>query len=259
MAAVNGGTASTDRRFFNAPDIVRTAYAGAAFDAILLGSGDRTNPNDADDPNDPNSPAVDNQFYMFRDLAINPYFTDAPTAGECGADPPDPDFRCRLPLNPADLYDVTANLIESGSPDEQNAAREALAAANGWRLDLLDNGEKSLSRSLTIEGKVYFTTFSPASSLVNVCEPASGTARLYVVDLLTAVAEEDSDSNGNTDRSWIIGTLLPDTPAPHFGSDGEIRLLLPPGSGGDGSIGSPYLTGSSIPAPYGSYWYREEY
>ncbi len=56
LAAVNGGTAATDRRFFNAPDVVRTSYAGAAFDAILIGSGDRTNPNEMDDPNDPISP-----------------------------------------------------------------------------------------------------------------------------------------------------------------------------------------------------------
>ena len=77
---VNGGTAATDRRFFNAPDVVRTAYAGAAFDAILIGSGDRTNPNDMDNPSDANDPAVDNQFYMLRDEAINPYFTAAPAS-----------------------------------------------------------------------------------------------------------------------------------------------------------------------------------
>jgi len=259
IAAVNGGTAGTDRRFFNAPDVVRTAHLGVAFDAILIGSGDRTNPNDLDDPADPNDVAVQNQFYMFRDRAINPYFTDAPSAAECNADPPSVDFRCRLPLAPDDLYDVSPNLVQAGTAEEQSAAQAALLAADGWRLDLPNNGEKVLARSITIAGKVYITTYTPRSVNANVCEPVAGQGRLYVLNLFNAGAEVDFDSNGNTDRSWIIGEILPDTPSPHFGEDGQIRLLLPPGSGGGGIINSPFITGESLPSPYGSYWYREEY
>jgi type IV pilus assembly protein PilY1 len=259
MAEVNGGTAGTDRRFFNAPDVVRTAHSGVAFDAILIGSGDRTNPNDMDNPADPNDVAVDNQFYMFRDRAINPYFTDAPSSDDCNADPPSVDFRCQLPLDPNDLYDVSANRIQLGTADEQSAAQAALLAASGWRLDLPNNGEKVLARSITISGRVYISTYTPQSVNENTCEPVSGLGRLYVLNLFNAGAEVDFDGNGNTDRSWIIGEILPDTPSPHFGEDGEIRLLLPPGSGGGGIIDSPFLTGASLPGPYGSYWYREEY
>jgi len=167
--------------------------------------------------------------------------------------------RSVLPLESNDLYDVTPDLVQTGTTAEQAAAQAALAAADGWRLDLEADGEKSLSRSLTIAGKVYFTTFAPEASTANVCEPVPGTARLYVLNLFDARAEQDFDSNGNTDRAWIIGSLLPDTPSPHFGSDGEIRLLLPPGSSGGGTISSPFLTGASLPTPYGTYWYREEY
>lgn len=259
VASVNGGTRATDRRFFNAPDVVRTAHSGAAFDAILIGSGDRTNPNDMDDPNDPGLMAVDNQFYMIRDEATNPYFTEAPTVSDCGATPPSVDFRCQLPLDPNDLYDVTTNDIQLGTTSEQAAAQAALASAHGWRLDLQADGEKALARSITINGKVFFTTFSPDSGLENVCEPIPGTGRLYVVDLYNASAEVDFDANGNTERSWIIGAILPDTPSPHFGEDGVIRLLLPPGSGGGGEIISPFLTGGSVPRPRGTYWFREEY
>jgi len=259
IAEVNGGTADTDRRFFNAPDVVRTAHTGAAFDAILIGSGDRTNPNDLDDPADPNDVAVQNQFYMFRDRAINPYFTDAPSAADCNADPPSVDFRCQLPLDPNDLYDVTPNLIQTGTADEQSAAQAALFAASGWRLDLPNNGEKVLARSITIAGRVYITTYTPTLVNENACEPVAGLGRLYILNLFNAGAEVDFDNNGNTDRAWIIGEILPDTPSPHFGEDGEIRLLLPPGSGGGGIINSPFLTGASLPTPYGSYWYREEY
>ncbi|MCB1699228.1 MAG: hypothetical protein KDI14_00100 [Halioglobus sp.] len=258
LARVNEGTVATDRRFFNAPDVVRTTYAGVPFDAILIGSGDRTNPNDLGNPDDLNPQPVENQFYMFRDMAINPYFGAAPSASDCGADPPDPDFRCSLPLMPDDLYDVTPNLLRSLDAEERNAAQAALAAASGWRLDLEAAGEKSLARSLTIGGKVYFTTFSPAVVSATACTPLAGTGRLYVVNLANATDVEDFDNDGNTDRFWAIGELLPDTPSPHFGSDGEIRLLLPPG-GGSGSIGSPFLTGTTIPRPYGSYWFQEEY
>ncbi|MEM6583261.1 MAG: hypothetical protein AAF699_18435 [Pseudomonadota bacterium] len=260
LADMNGGTRATDRRFFNAPDVVRTAYAGAAFDAILIGSGDRTNPNDIDDPNDPNLVAVDNQFYMIRDKATNPYFTEEPlpSSSECTAAEPS-DFRCYLPLDPNDLYDVTDNDIELGTEAEQSAAEAALIAADGWRLDLEANGEKALASSITIAGQVFFTTFSPESGAANICEPIPGAGRLYVVDLATAAGVIDFDNNGNTDRAWIIGALLPDTPSPHFGEDGQIRLLLPPGSGGGGEVISPFLTGGSVPKPRGNYWFREEY
>jgi len=203
--------------------------------------------------------AVDNQFYMIRDEATNPYFTAAPTVSDCSATPPSVDFRCQLPLDPNDLYDVTANDIQLGTTAEQAAAQAALASANGWRLDLQADGEKALARSITINGKVFFTTFSPDSAVVNVCEPLPGTGRLYVVDLYNAGAEVDFDGNGNTERSWVIGAILPDTPSPHFGEDGVIRLLLPPGSGGGGEIISPFLTGGSVPQPRGTYWFREEY
>tara|TARA_R110002110_G_scaffold415765_1_gene655143 strand:- start:22427 stop:26056 length:3630 start_codon:yes stop_codon:yes gene_type:complete len=245
LAAMNGGTDATDRRFFNAPDIVRTTYKGQSVDAILVGSGDRTNPNATD---------VSNEFYMIRDKQTEPYFTPAPTTGECTGPDPVEDFRCVLPLGPGDLYDVSDNLIQEGDTTEKDTAKAALLASNGWRLPLRFSGEKSLSRSLTIDGKVYFTTFSPDPGLSSICEPSPGTGRLYVVDLLDASAENDGDNNNvfeDVDRSRIIGSLIPDTPSPHFGKDGEIRLLLP---------GQPPIeTGSSLRAPYGSYWYREEY
>ena len=250
LANMNGGTAATDRRFFNAPDIVRTKFAGGVFDAVLIGSGDRTNPKATDN---------DDQFYMIRDEQIRPYFTARPTVAQCGANPPPDDFRCELPLDPSDLFDVTSNIIQTGNAAQKAAALTALADANGWRLDLQADGEKSLSRSLTIDGKVYFGTFSPDTSVNLVCEPVPGDGRLYVVDLLTAGEVIDFNGDNDKERSWIVGSLIPDTPSPHFGTDGEIRLLLPPGSGGGGAMSNPFLTGASVPPPYGEYWYREEF
>jgi type IV pilus assembly protein PilY1 len=254
LADMNNATSANpedDRRFFNAPDVVRTSYADTVFDAVLIGSGDRTNPNATD---------VDNQFYMIRDEQVSPYFTVRPTQAACDdtVDPID-DFRCDLPLVPSDLYDATSNLIQSTDTTVSGQAAVDLAAARGWRIDLQDDGEKSLSRSLTIAGKTYFGTFAPADGLADMCEPDEGTGRLYVVNLLDAGANFDFDNDSDFERSWAIGSLIPDTPSPHFGEDGVIRLLLPPGSGGGGNMSNPFLTGASLPDPYGEYWYREEY
>lgn len=255
LFAANGGTKATDRRFFNAPDIVRTTIAGERVDAVLLGSGDRTNPAEVDDPNDPANPAVDNQFYMIKDRQVLPYVA-AVDPDRCDEDPTY-DFRCDdyYPLDPNSLYPV----LDFNPDDPQEVA--ALEARDGWALDLTENGEKSLARSLTIAGRVYFTTFTPNPEVSQVCEPEPGTGRLYIVDLFdaTPVVDFDPDENDGTERSWIIGELIPDTPSAHIGSDGEIRLLLPPGEGDGGPVGNPFETGASLPDPYGSYWYREEY
>ena len=247
LASFNGGTAATDRRFFNGPDVVPTLQDGVLYDAILIGSGDRTNPTATD---------VDNQFYMIRDQWTRPYFTPVPS------DCPDPsvDFRCELPLEVTDLYDVTdETALLAGSTEEQAAANAALTAANGWRLDLQASGEKSLSRPITIAGRVFFTTFSPDPAVQNLCTPSPGDGRLYAVDLKYGLATQSFDNDSDYERSWIIGSLIPETPSPHFGSDGEIRLLLPPGAGGDGGASNPFITGARLQQPYGSYWYREEY
>lgn len=247
LANLNGGTAATDRRFFNGPDVAPTLYGGVPYDAIMIGSGDRTNPNGTD---------VDNQFYMIRDTAITPYFDPIPA--DCSD--PSVDFRCELPLDASDLFDVTSEAqFEEGTLDQQLAARNSVLAANGWRLDLEAVGEKSLSRSITIAGRIFFTTFSPDPVEENVCVPNPGDGRLYAIGLPYGLATQSFGDENDYQRSWIIGSLIPDTPSPHFGSDGEIRLLLPPGAGGQGGAGNPFLTGASLQRPFGSYWYREEY
>ncbi|MFK8051051.1 MAG: pilus assembly protein [Halioglobus sp.] len=251
LAELNGGTAITDRRFFSAPDVVNTRSGNEAFDAVLIGSGDRTNPKATD---------VLNRFYMIRDTQLTPYTTAHPTTTDCAL-PTATDFRCDLPLRDGtgsnnQFYDATSNIIQTGNASQQTAAKTALDAANGWYIDLAATGEKAVARSLTIDGRVFFTTFSPDAAQLNLCVPTPGTARLYAVGLQDASEVVDFNADSNYERSWVIGSLVPDTPSPHFGSDGEIRLLLPPGSG---TIGNPFETGASLPAPYGSYWFQEDY
>ncbi len=255
MFAANGGKKRTDRRFFSAPDLVRTTFEGSAVEAILIGSGDRTNPGELDDESDVNNPSVDNQFYMIRDKQVNPYYT-ALDNSLCTTEP-DHDARCRMPMSPNGLYDATSNLLQDGTAAQKIAAQEGLSAASGWLLNLLANGEKSLAEALTIDGKVYFTTFAPDAQVINICEPSPGTGRLYNVGLQGATSVMDFDGDDNYDRLLLVGGLIPDTPSAHFGEDGKIRLLLPPGVSSTNVAGNPLKTNSRIPAPYGSYWHMD--
>jgi type IV pilus assembly protein PilY1 len=114
IAALN--TSSTDshagdRRFFNAVDVVRTRDSYATFDALLIGSGDRENPN-----------ATNNRdrLYMLRDRQTSPYTTAAPNSSACSAG--SADFRCSLPITDSGLYDASANLLQVGTAAQKAAA-----------------------------------------------------------------------------------------------------------------------------------------
>ncbi|GAB3315951.1 pilus assembly protein [Haliea atlantica] len=250
LASLNRGGTSTDRRFFNAPDVVRIRFDGRPVDAVLIGSGDRTNPNATD---------VDNRFYMIRDYQISPYTGARPSTADCGGDSAG-DNRCLLPYTDTSFYDITSNLLNSEQEDEQTAALEGLRSANGWRLDLGGDGEKVLAKSLTLDGTVYVTTFTPNNLLddINVCEPNSGSGRLYAIDLF----------NGGR-YVMPLGPIIPDTPSVHFGDDGRIRLLLPPGAppggpggddpGGDRCEGGVCDIDLVLRPPYGIHWFQEQY
>tara|TARA_R100001509_G_scaffold50570_4_gene27794 strand:+ start:850 stop:4686 length:3837 start_codon:yes stop_codon:yes gene_type:complete len=250
LASLNRGGTSTDRRFFNAPDVVRIRFDGRPVDAVLIGSGDRANPNATD---------VDNRFYMIRDYQISPYTGARPSTADCGGDSAG-DNRCLLPYTDTSFYDITSNLLNSEQEDEQTAALEGLRSANGWRLDLGGDGEKVLAKSLTLDGTVYVTTFTPNNLLddINVCEPNSGSGRLYAIDLF----------NGGR-YVMPLGPIIPDTPSVHFGDDGRIRLLLPPGAppggpggddpGGDRCEGGVCDIDLVLRPPYGIHWFQEQY
>ncbi len=246
LATFNGGSPSSDRRIFNRPDVVRVRLEGEAVDAIIIGTGDRTNPNATD---------VDNRIYMIRDLATSPYSTTRPTAGACVA-PNVLDFRCGWPISESDLYDISGNAITVGTSEEISAAIESLRAADGWLFELPYAGEKSLASSITINGKAYVPTFTASSlfSDINACVPESGTGQMYVIDIY------DGDR-----RAINLGPIIPDTPSLHFYEDGTIRILLPLGAppasieGMVECVGGVCDLNESIRPPYGNYWFEEAY
>jgi type IV pilus assembly protein PilY1 len=243
FAQLNGGTIATDRRFFNAVDVVRIRTQDQAADVVMIGSGDRANPLGTD---------VNNAFYLLRDFQTAPYNTDAPAT--CDPDDLDyvADFRCALPLQTGNLFDITSDVLNSGTVQEIADAKAALAGAAGWQLRLTGDGEKSLSDSITIEGKVAFTTFTPAEMVTTGvdCRPRSGQGLLYLVDIY----------DGERDLVQL-GDIIPDTPSVIV-KDGEFFIVPPPRPGtppGDGNRDGIIEINKFFPAPFGNYWYREEY
>ncbi|VAW88335.1 Type IV fimbrial biogenesis protein PilY1 [hydrothermal vent metagenome] len=234
VASLGGTTSSTDRRFFNQIDIVQTRSGSLDYDALALGSGNRSHPNNT---------TVNDRFYMLRDtLTKTAYY------GAGGLAVP-------TTLIEADLYDATSNVIQNGNASEKTVAVDALAVKNGWYIALERSGEKSMSASLTLDGTVYFTTFAPDSSILT-CVPVPGEGYLYAVDLheATAVFEWDSSTSDITkeDRTVSVGGRLPDSVTPHFGED-QVRIIgVGAGEQGKGS----YDTGSAL-TTLGIYWYQE--
>ena len=80
------------------------------YDALLIGSGDRTNPLATD---------VQNRFYMIRDLGISTYET---ALGTCDftqtVEAVNFDFRCLGTLTDSELADLTLDSFKDGEGDE---------------------------------------------------------------------------------------------------------------------------------------------
>ena len=160
-----------DRRFFHRPDVVKAnAFYGpngevlsdGFFDAVIIGSGDRANPND---------PGVDNFMFMLRDYAT-------------GILPPAPAPAVDTDITYEKLFDVTG---VTGA-----AALVGLEGELGWALQLEVAGEKSLASPLTISNTVFFTTFLPKlpqdapDPELAACQPDEGSGRFYAVSLQNA-------------------------------------------------------------------------
>ncbi|MCH9025617.1 MAG: hypothetical protein IIA05_00695 [Proteobacteria bacterium] len=164
-----------DRRFFHRPDLVPSRDGIGAFDAVLIGSGNRPDPLGK-------GGQTDDFFYLIKDRNI---------AIGGGAD---------SLLKHAGLADVTDNCLQAGL-----CARDL---SNGWRMGLTGTGEKNLSTPLTIGGTVFFTTYLPPIGLqANQCTPSEGNGLLYAIDLQNAFAVKNYDSTDDgLDNSGVAST-----------------------------------------------------
>jgi len=204
---------ANDRRFFNQPDFVQTRDKTRNFDAILIGSGHRNNPNETN---------IDNRFYMIKDPNVVAYKFQSTTCSDDTKADYDP--HCKKEpseINNSDLTEATNTTLSAHT-------------TNGWKLDLEESGEKSLSSSVTLSGSVNFTTYSPAASSGNLCTLQAGTSYLYSIDLHTASAKNDSDEDGTVESiadriKSIKSPGIPGKPS-LFSPDGK-KLYIVPGVG----------------------------
>jgi len=180
---INDSSDADNRKFFAHPDVSLFAPRGEApYFLISLGSGTR---------NDPLNTLVENRFYVKKEYS--PFSAPVNSSGSV-----------RYTRNTeSDLFDATANLIQTGSEAQQQAAIEDLESKSGWYIELegkdtkgiRHGGEKVISGSVTFGGKVIFTTYTPDFTVTGTgCELNLGIARLYILDILNGTAVQDDRS-----------------------------------------------------------------
>ncbi|WP_286266234.1 pilus assembly protein [Thalassotalea atypica] len=203
-----------DRRFFAEPTIARalitetfthketdedgnetitTHQTQVPYDAVLIGSGDRTSPLDSN--------TLDKLFMIKDENIITQKFETAPTT---------------IVLD--DLYNYTNNPFEGLDPD--SAAYKTLAldvsTHKGWFVDLETSGEKSVAKPEAIAGVAYFNAFYPANEDDNVCKIEGGEAHLYAMDLALGIniySQRKLETPGIiTDKITIITVDKPTDP-----------------------------------------------
>ncbi len=220
-----------DLRFFTEPTIVRTLITETyehtetvdgestttvhrtqtPYDAILIGSGDRTSPLSSN---------TSDKIFMIKDKNIlTQKFASLPAT-----------------IGVSDLYDYTSNPFQGltkGSADF-NALAIEVSKKGGWYIGLVGSEEKALTKPEAIAGVAYYSTFTPTSS-ADVCKVDGGTSQIYAVDLALGIAiyDERIIEHANTIQDEVTLVTLPDDPdnpdtdSPTNTSDGKkIELLL---------------------------------
>lgn len=208
-AAETGGSRADDRRFFHAPDIVRSRDSVGPFDGVLIQSGNRAEP-DAQGTRDYlfyiKDRFVDSGSDELRDSArpAQTGFDDLPDRSSCESS-----------------TDGVADPVESSGCTEDDLS-------SGWKLPLGEQGEKGLSSPLVDGGRVFYTTYVPADANAEGCDTGPGSSRVRVTRLSDAVPVIGSHrvgdlGSGLPDDVRRLGEFLyiPGRPAPLFDIDGD--------------------------------------
>lgn len=230
----NGATPR--RKILFPPAVVKQYYLGDRFDAVYVGTGDRENPL-----------RTDNEDLMFmvkdRDVGLA---TSQTTAIIYDPDP-----------NKSLFYDLTANLVQTGTEDEKKAALTALADKDkkGWVLKLrVDDkpGEKVVNSPRVFFNVLRFGTYSP-SATTSVCLPP-GKGTLYAVNALNGGYAVDSNFDGKHDPRTFHSLLIRGYP-----SDGTIVIrdgkVWDMSGGGSGALNIEKIGKAGVGQR--AYWFQE--
>jgi len=100
---------------------------------------------------------------------------------------------------------------------------EVGASDSGWYLRLENNGEKVISSSLTFNGQIALTSYSPEAA-ANSCSALLGTSRIYALNVHNGAPILNLDEQGSetdlteNDRSRLLANTSLST---------EISILFP--------------------------------
>lgn len=218
--------ATLSGNFFYEPEVARSYYSKVTnyevegevinvtrntipFEAVVIGSGDRTSPLDQ---------TSSDYLYMIRDLNVitKSYKTDIPFSI---------DSTKLMSIDPNTFGSLTTSL-------EKFVEKEAeYSQYTGWKYALTGAGEKALAKPAIIGGVAYFPTFIAGSSGSSSCSLTGGEGRLYAFHLHYAV--------NIYDKTYLnTGDSIPPTPELVF-SEGDDKnsqfLLIGIGSGEENS------------------------
>jgi type IV pilus assembly protein PilY1 len=147
-----------NRSFYNSADVsLIVQNGGDNFYNIGIGSGDRGMPK--------TNTTTQDYFFSVRD-----YRTRAMTQTQYNG------------LTPIKVDNLATISNTSSSSSSSSTSSSSSSGNYGWKLSL-STTEKSLADSITVDGVVMFTTYLPNSSSAS-CDPTSGTARVYAMNIL---------------------------------------------------------------------------
>ncbi|AIY65019.1 pilus assembly protein [Pseudoalteromonas piratica] len=232
--------ASLSGNLFYQPEVARTFYSKVTtykldgevvnatrmtvpFEAVVVGSGDRTSPLDTSDSD---------SLYMIRDenVITKSFKSGAPET-----------------IKAIDLMTITPNTFGSltKSPDKFTEKEAEYANYKGWKYALTGSGEKALAKPAIIGGVAYFPTFIAGAAGSSNCSLTGGEGRLYAFHLHYAV-------NIYENAYTRTGDSIPPTPELVFSEDSDQNsqfLLIGIGAGenNSGIIKAKSINDSAVP------------
>ncbi|WP_194285838.1 pilus assembly protein [Alcanivorax sediminis] len=180
-----------NRRFYAAPVVALNARSdGNPFLQVGIGSGYRTYPLNQQ---------TSNYIFVVEDYdALNNTSSAA--------------------ITPSDMVDVTLNT----SPSESD-----FTGNKGWKIELQDSGEKTLSSAVVSSGVMYVTSYLPDSVFQDACNRVVGSSRLYALNVIDGSPALDFNNDGTLDRSTDINLPgLPPSPQVLLDGTNETTLII---------------------------------
>jgi type IV pilus assembly protein PilY1 len=194
--------AENNRRLYYAPDvaIVKENDNAAPIFTIAIGSGYRAHPLDK---------VIQDKFFVLKyDDVLDP-----PADGvDDGGGPLD--GYDRVKIHGDDLLDITDLNFAADPPPVLNLADQEALDTRGWFINLANRvdggpseyiGEKALSESITVDGNVIFTTYTPPANDADgsddqECTGNQGSGKTYVVSIIDGRPVANLDGVGAADN-----------------------------------------------------------